>query len=385
MAQAVTAGAHAPSPERGGKKAAKARFLFIDQFRGLVGVMMALGHSSYYFNAVWRSLDPIDPFFSSFGQFALRYMGYLCAPGFLMMNGAMSWYSYSSRTRSGKSEWSSKWHLIQRGLFLVLVQLTWVNSSWGGFRHLRLDHFGIIACIGMSMVFLALFINARWWIRLAVALIVFLVHPALLKIPYDPKNLAQAIPMEMFINSGDFNIYPVLPWFGLATMGSVMAQGWLSVWKTTRQRLMWTWAIALAAFALAIIVRMGRGYGNIFSFDTFGHYSFFLDEKYPPSLYHNFWFFGAVCFMMGVIQLLGAIVPWLTKPLGTIGRVPLFFYCVHIGILGVLTKRLGFPYHEWGVGASFIGWIALLTVMYPLALWFGRVKAKSKNFIIQMI
>jgi uncharacterized membrane protein len=383
VAQTVTAETRAPLPDK--KKQGKARFLFIDQFRGLIGIMMALGHSSYYFNAVWRSLDPIDPFFSSFSQFALRYMGYLCAPGFLMMNGAMSWYSYTSRVRSGKSEWSSKWHLIQRGLFLVLVQVVWVNASWGGFRHLRLDHFGIIACIGMSMVFLALFINARWWIRLAVALAAFLIHPLLLKIPYDPKNLAQAIPMEMFVSSGDFNIYPMIPWFGLATMGSVMAQGWLSAWKTTRQRITWTWGIAFTAFALAIIVRLSRGYGNIFPFDTFGHYSFFLDEKYPPSLYHNFWFFGAVSFMMGVIQLLGALVPWLTKPLGTIGRVPLFFYCIHIGILGVLCKRLGFPYHEGGVASSFLGWIALLVVMYPLALWFGKVKAKSKNFIIQMI
>ena len=69
--------------------AKKERFVFIDRFRGLVGVMMALGHSSYYFNAVWKSLDPLDPFFGSFGQFALRYMGYLCAPGFLMMKWAI--------------------------------------------------------------------------------------------------------------------------------------------------------------------------------------------------------------------------------------------------------------------------------------------------------
>ena len=73
------------------------RLDFIDQFRGLVGVLMLFGHSGYYFNAVWLSLSPEDPFFSSMAQFVLRYVGYLCAPGFLMMNGAMVWYSYTRR------------------------------------------------------------------------------------------------------------------------------------------------------------------------------------------------------------------------------------------------------------------------------------------------
>ncbi len=369
----------------GGRLAGKERFPFIDQFRGLVGVMMALGHSSYYFNAVWRSLDPLDPFFSSFGQFALRYMGYLCAPGFLMMNGAMTWYSYQSRIRSGATDWQAKWHLIQRGLFLVIVQITWVNSSWGGFKTFRPDHIGIIACIGLSMCFLSLFVNARWQMRLAVGLLTFLVHPFFLKIPYDPHNPWMFVPMQTFIDAGDFNKYPVIPWFGLATMGSVMAEGWLKGWKTTRARVLNSLWICGVAFLLAIIVRMGRGFGNIDPFLSFGHYSFFLDQKYPPSLYHNLWFFGAVVFTMTVIQLIGAKFPAIPRPLGIVGRVPLFFYCVHIALLGIISKRIGLYYHEGGVAASLIGWVALLIVMMPLAKWFGGVKARSKNYIIKMI
>jgi len=365
--------------------AGRERFPFVDQFRGLVGVMMALGHSSYYFNAVWKSLDPLDPFFGSFGQFALRYMGYLCAPGFLMMNGAVSWYSYNSRIRAGASEWQAKWHLIQRGLFLVLVQITWVNSSWGGFKTFRPDHIGIIACIGLSMCFLALFINARWQIRLAVALIAFAVHPLLLKIPYDPRNPWHFVPLQTFVFSGDFNKYPVIPWFGLATMGSVMATGWLSGWKTTWQRVRWSLVIALSAYILATIVRMGRGYGNIDPFYSLFHYSFFLDQKYPPSLYHNLWFFGTVVFMMAVIMALGHFAPKIPRPLGIVGRVPLFYYCIHIALLGIISKRMGLYYHQGGVAAALIGWVALLIVMMPLAMWFGGVKQRSKNFFIRMI
>ena len=81
--------------------AKKQRITYIDAFRGLVGIMMALGHSNYYFNSAWLSLDPLDPFFDNTPQFLLRYMGYLCAPGFLMMNGAMVHYVFQRRLQKG--------------------------------------------------------------------------------------------------------------------------------------------------------------------------------------------------------------------------------------------------------------------------------------------
>lgn len=362
----------------------KKRFLFIDQFRGLIGIMMVLGHSSYYFNSVWKHLDPLDPFFSNFGQFALRYMGYLCAPGFLMMNGAMVWYAYTKRVDVGKPEWNAKWHMIQRGLFLILVQITWVNSSWGGFRYFKPGHLGIIATIGISMCILALIVNTSWKLRLGVALALFLAHPFLLNISYDPESWTR-IPMQIFIDSGKFNKYPVIPWLGLAIMGSVMANGWLRSWKTTEKRVLMSVLISVAAIALGAAVRMGRGYGNIFPFSDFGHYSFFLDQKYPPSLYHALTFFGIVTGGMAIIQLIGHFIPKLTAPLGIVGRVPLFFYCVHIGILGVVSKRMGVCYREGGVAASLIGLAVMLVVMMPLASWFGGVKRRSRNYLIRMI
>lgn len=363
----------------------KIRFQFIDQFRGLVGIMMLLGHSNYYFNSVWKYLDPLDPLFGSWGQFALRYMGYLCAPGFLMMNGAMVWWSYHRRVEKGTPDWSARWHLIQRGLFLVLVQVTWVNSSWSGFARLYPGHIGIIACIGMSMILLTLIVRLRWSLRLAVALAIFAIHPFLLQIRYDVDVTWQRVLMQTFVDAGDWNKYPILPWFGLATMGSVMATGWLEIWKTARERFLWSIGIGLAAIGLATVIRLAGGYGNIFPFQEFGHYSFFLDQKYPPSLYHNLWFFGCVVIGVGFISLAGHWEPDLTAPLGIVGRVPLFFYCVHIGILGVFSKRLGFFYHEGAVAASLFGMIMMLLVMMPLAVWFGRVKQRSKNYIIQMI
>jgi uncharacterized membrane protein len=366
-------------------RSSRDRFSFIDRFRGLVGVMMALGHSSGYFNGAWKTLDMFDPLFSGPGQFGLRYMGYLCAPGFLMMNGAVSWFSYTRRIVDGSSQWQAKWHIMQRGLFLILVQLTWVNAAWLAFRRMNFTHIGIISTIGISMCLLALFINWRWYVRLAIALLVLAVHPLLISIKYDAAIAWQRVLMQTFIDAGSFNKYPVLPWFALATMGSVMATGWFVSWKTPRARIAWSLAIGFAAIALAAFVRMGRGYGNLSPFDTLGSYSFFLDTKYPPSLFHNMWFFGSVCVMVGVIHLIGEAVPFLVRWLGAIGKVPLFFYCAHIAILSLVADRFGLYYRQGAVIASFVGWVALLVVMYPLAKWFGGVKARSKNKIIQLI
>ncbi|MBU1948609.1 MAG: hypothetical protein KJ927_07865, partial [Candidatus Eisenbacteria bacterium] len=105
----------------------------------------------------------------------------------------------------------------------------------------------------------------------------------------------------------------------------------------------------------------------------------------PPSLYHNIWFTGAVCIMMSLIMILGEIIPRLTAWLGIVGRVPLFFYAVHIGILGVFVKRMDFHYREYAVLGSFVGLAVMLVVMLPLAYWFGGVKRRSKNYLIQMI
>jgi uncharacterized membrane protein len=361
------------------------RFRFIDEFRGLVGVMMLLGHSNYYFNSLWHHFDPLDPLFPDQGQFWLRYMGYLCAPGFLMMNGAMVWYSYTRRRAAGGTDRQAKWHLMQRGLFLVVVQVLWVNSSWGGFRDFRPDHFGIISCIGVSMCLLTLVVGTTWTVRLGLALGLFVVHPYLLAIPYDADVGWQRTIMQLFVDSGEFNKYPVLPWFGMALMGSVMANGWLSAWKTTRERVANSLVIAAVAFLAATAVRMGRGYGNLFPFSEPFSWSFLLDQKYPPSLYHVLWFFGAVVAGVAVFQLLGRYAPRLSAPLGVIGRVPLFFYGVHIAILGIFSKRLDLYYREGAVTASLVGWVIMLGVMMPLTAWFHGVKRRSRNWLVRMI
>jgi uncharacterized membrane protein len=364
--------------------AEKQRITYIDAFRGLVGIMMALGHSNYYFNSAWLSLDPLDPFFDNTPQFLLRYMGYLCAPGFLMMNGAMVSYVFQRRLQKGTAAAAIRWGLIQRGLFLVVVQLVWVNASWSGFARLRLEHLGIIATIGLSMILLALIARWTWQARAAVAAAIFLVHPLLLKIPYDLDGPAHYL-MQFFVDSGHFNKYPLLPWFALAVVGSVMAHFWFEAWADRPARRARNSVLAgLVLIALAWGVRFGQGFGNIFAWDTFFSYSFFLVQKYPPSLAHQLWLSGTVILVVGAFDFICQRSRILI-PLTKVGQVPLFFYMVHIPLLAIFARRFGLFHHEGAVRESLIGWVVLLVVMYPLVLWFGAVKRRSRAWLIRMI
>ena len=136
---------------------------------------------------------------------------------------------------------------------------------------------------------------------------------------------------------------------------------------------------------MSIVVRMGRGYGNIFPFSDFGSFSFFFDQKYPPSLYMSLWFFAWVVLGIGGFIAIGKIAPKLLMVFSIPGKVPLFFYCMHIAIMGVFAKRFGFFYREGEVIASLIGVAVMLVIMLPLCKWFYGVKKRSRNFIIRMI
>jgi len=363
----------------------KPRFNYIDQFRGLIIILMLVDHSSYYFNSIWLYLDPFDPVFNSWGQFALRYVSYLCAPGFLMMAGAMIWWSFEKKIEKGAKPWSVRWQLIQRGLFLVLLQVTWVNSSWGGFQSLRLWHFGIIGSIGVSMILLTFIVSFRWYIQLFIALAILVIHPFLLEIPYNHEATWSQAFMQTFIDAGKFNKYPVLPWFAMSIMGSVMAHGWLKYWKTDKARITNSLIIAAIAFILAIGIRMGRGYGNILSFSDFGSYSFFFDQKYPPSLYFNLWWFACVVVLVTLFIAIGKLAPKLLLVFDIPGKVALFFYLMHIAIMGVFVKRMDFLYREGEVFATLVGVAVMLVIMIPLSKWYFKFKKGSNNYFIRMI
>ncbi len=160
-----------------------------------------------------------------------------------------------------------------------------------------------------------------------------------------------------------------------------MAQNMENRQETTFDEL----GIAITAFSIATLIRLAEGFGNISPFSEFGSYSFFLDQKYPPSLFMNLWFFASVVTGVSLFIVIGKLAPNLLKVFSIPGKVPLFFYGMHLAIMGIFIKRFDIYYREGEVLASLIGVGIMLVIMLPLCNWFYGVKLRSKNYFIRMI
>jgi len=192
--------------------------------------------------------------------------------------------------------------------------------------------------------------------------------------------------MQLLFDAGKWNLYPVVPWFGFALLGSAISSFWFAPSTTRRRRIALTAAIGAGFVAGFLAVRLAAGYGNILPYGKAFGVAFFFVQKYPPSLAHNLLFSGLVALAAVFFMATGERLRRLFHPLEIYGRTPFFFYVIHIPLLALVTKRTGLlPYRAGGVGEALLAWIVLLVVMYPLCRWFGGVKSRSTNALIRMM
>jgi uncharacterized membrane protein len=126
--------------------------------------------------------------------------------------------------------------------------------------------------------------------------------------------------------------------------------------------------------------------------------SFLNCTKYPPSLLFLLMTLGpAILFLALFDRPLG---PW-ARPVITFGRVPLFFYLLHIPLIhggAVLLDYLRFGWSPqagagpWEVQAAkvppsygvslptvYLIWIAVLVILYLPCRWFAEVKRRRRD------
>src|SRR5712692_4287649 len=119
-------------PAPGAAAPVRSRFDSIDLLRGLVMVVMALDHTRDYFTDV-RTYGPENLYASSFPLFLTRWITHFCAPTFVFLAGTGA-FIHGSRVRSKKE---LSWFLFSRGLWLVVLELTFVHWAW----HFKFDFF----------------------------------------------------------------------------------------------------------------------------------------------------------------------------------------------------------------------------------------------------
>jgi uncharacterized membrane protein len=376
------------------------RIASVDILRGIIMVIMALDHVRDFFSN-FRKYDPLDLDHTSVMMFFTRWITHFCAPVFVFLAGTSVFLSLSR----GKTIQHASRTLFTRGLWLVLVEVTIVRLGWTFNFDYSLIILQVIWAIGISMIFLSLLIHLPKPIIAAIGLIIVFGHNYLDSIHASSFN-NNAIYWNILHEQGAvhitkkvvlFVIYPVVPWIGVMALGYCFGS---ILKKEAKERDKWLYFIGSSCIALFIIIRFINQYGDPFPWkhrnDWTSVLAFIKCQKYPPSLLY-------------LLMTLGpsiAILPVLEKMKGTIanfftvyGRVPMFYYALHIYlihslaiitglILGVQAKvftsngALFDPNLPWGFSLPivYLYWIATVLLLYYPCRWFMNYKMEHKKW-----
>ena len=287
-----------------------------------------------------------------------------------------------------------------------MIELTVVNFAWNfNLRGLLLQ---VIWAIGCSMIALA---GLIWLPRVAIAAVgaaMVLGHNALDGVqppPSEASPLWLLLHIQGLLRIGGtpvaFVVYPLVPWIGVMALGYAIGPYFLGANPARPRRLVQIGALLTLAF---LLLRMGNLYGEPVAWApqadlTATLISFFNTTKYPPSLQFLLMTLGPALMLLGGFERLeGRIAGMLV----TIGRVPFFFYVVHLYLIHSLAVAVGlaqgFSLREMAVlfiqnppgfgvslGSVYLIWALVLLALYPACAWFARVKARRSEWWIRYL
>ena len=372
----------------------------LDILKGLVIIFMALDHTRDYFHIDSFLFDPADPEKSNLTLFFTRWITHYCAPAFSFLAGISA---FLVGRRKSKNELTS--FLLKRGIWLIFIELFVVYFGWS--FNIHFNHFGLLVIwsLGISMIFLAAIIHLSMKNILILSVVIIFGHNLLDNIHFD-QNMLWSILHERgnFVLFGSIKIrvtYPIIPWIGVMSLGYYFGKFYdKDITPEYRQKLFTK--IGLVCIAGFLIVRGFNLYGNSnpwIVFDSFSQtlISFMDPSKYPPSLTYLLMTLGPSLLFLGNSEnLKGRLVNFCS----TFGKVPFFFYIIHIYAIhllaAILAELTGFSFDSmvlngfvstnqqligFGVnlGWVYVIWLFILFMLYPMCKKFSNYKLNHKE------
>jgi uncharacterized membrane protein len=361
------------------------RLQSVDALRGVVMLLMAIDHVREYFDYRSPLFAPTDLSRTSVALFLTRWITHFCAPVFILLAG-VSARLWMVRGRHTKAELAR--FLTNRGLFMIVLEVTVLRLVIFSQVSLHGAPVGLLIlwAIGLSMIALAALSYVPVPLLAGLSLAIIALHNLL-----DPISAAQfgrfAWAWNILHQQGIFSAfgirflvaYPVLPWIAVISAGFCL--GGVFSWEAKRRQ---RFLIRLggAFVATFVILRTVNLYGDLVPWSTqvspaFTILSFLNVTKYPPSLDFLLITLGP---SLIVLALLERTTFSRRDPLIVFGRVPLFYYVVHLTLahfLYWLAHRYLFPtpsgYSLW---VTYAVWVVVVALLYPACLWYGRRKQR---------
>ena len=375
----------------------------IDLMRGIVMIIMAIDHARDFWDPT--PYDPADLSKASAALFLTRWITHFCAPTFMFLAGTSAWL-YARNT--GATRGQLQRFLVSRGLWLVLLEMTVVSFCW------RFDFNGLVLqviwALGWCMALLALLLFLPRRAIAAFGLLLVFGHNTLDGLHFQDFAAYGAGWGWLWAGLHEFHIaqfgasgyavalgYALVPWVGVMALGYCFGE---LLELPPDQRDLWTRRLGLAAIALFLLLRLSNLYGEsqLWHENPRGALYTALGvlnvTKYPPSLLY-------LLMTLGPMLLL---LPWLerqrgawVRPVSVFGRVPFFFYLLHLPLLhlsawiaakmvyGVgaypsfLTPSLPAGY-EPSLLRLYVAWALAILILYPLCRWYAGYKSRHKDY-----
>jgi uncharacterized membrane protein len=368
------------------------RIQSIDMLRGLVIIIMGLDHMRDFLAPTLFA--PEDVTQTTPAWFLTRWITHFCAPIFVFLAGTSA-FLYGQKVglpALRKFLWS-------RGVWLIFVELIIVHFAW------TFDYtfwfVQVIWVIGVSMIILAFLTYLPRTVLIVLTVITILGHNLLDGVQIDSvwwyflHQQNWGIPLG---NTFLAVVYPLIPWPAVMLLGYLLATLFYEKEAERNKKLMLFGSSTLVAF---ILVRLINMYGDMHAWapsDRGGIYTFldFLNvTKYPPSLLFLMMTLGPALILLTRMDRWGQKIQ---SFLLTFGRVPFFYYIVHLFVghlLGILY--FGIAYGYWGIllfanpetwpkdyTASLLivyaGWILMTVILYFMCRWFASVKKNNEQW-----
>jgi uncharacterized membrane protein len=351
------------------RMARRERLGSVDLLRGAVMVLMALDHTRDFFSNA--GVEPTDLAHSWPALFLTRWVTHFCAPVFVLLAGAGAYLSHRPRR-------DLQLFLVTRGLWLVLLEVTVVTFAWSFDPRFHFVALQVIWAIGWCMVGLAALVELPAAAVGAIGLVVIAAHNLTdgLAAGWPWAILHRAQVFEPFSGHRVRVAYPLLPWLGVIAAGYGLGA---ILDRPDRRRLLL--AVGAALTLAFVLLRALGGYGDPHHFDTRFVLDFLNCTKYPPSLEYLLMTLGPA------LLVLAALDGRSGGPIAIFGRVPLFYYVLHLYLIHasrmavyLIQKWAGSePSHGWGLPVVYAVWIAIVVALYFPCRWYAGFKARRRD------
>jgi uncharacterized membrane protein len=353
-------------------------------------IVMALDHVRDYFHSFKG--DPTDLARAGTILFFTRWVTNYCAPVFVFLSGTSVFLSMSN----GKTMREQSLQVLSRGLWLILLEVTVINGGWMfavDFHHPFLQ---VIWAIGVSMVCLGVLMWLPRAVLLALSLAMIGCHDLLDSLHPAGRwgKVWDVLHVQGPVSYGHGNttmiIYPLIPWIG------VMAAGYCfgAVFRMDAQRRnKWLYGTGGSAIALFLLLRGLNVYGDPSPWARQATVwrtvlSFIKCSKYPPSLLYLLMTLGPAIAAMPLLERLGGAM---ARVFTVYGRVPLFYYILHIYLIHGIA--LGCSYLFWqgapvgpfnhpgySLVVVYLVWVAVVAILYLPCRWFMHIKMNHRKW-----